>query len=48
MPIKPNEITKEIIEKAMQCHTSEELIALAKSEGITITKEEAPICNFVG
>jgi len=43
MPIKPNEITNEILEKAMQCHTAEELIALAKSEGVELTKEEAEI-----
>lgn len=41
MPINKNELTKEMIEKAMQCETAEELIALAKSEGIELTKEEA-------
>ena len=41
MPINKNEITKEILEKAMQCETADELIALAKSEGIELTKEEA-------
>ena len=41
MPINRNEITKEIIEKAMQCKTADELIALAKANGYTITKEEA-------
>ena len=41
MPINKNELTKEMIEKAMQCETSEDLIALAKAEGITLTKEEA-------
>ena len=41
MPINKNEITKEMIEKAMQCETAEDLIALAKSEGIELTKEEA-------
>ena len=41
MPINKNEITKEMIEKAMQCETADELIALAKSEGIELTKEEA-------
>ena len=41
MPIKKNELTKEMIEKAMQCETGEDLIALAKSEGIELTKEEA-------
>ena len=41
MPINKNEITKEMIEKAMQCKTAEELMALAKAEGYDITKEEA-------
>ena len=41
MPINKNEITKEMIEKAMQCKTAEELIALAKTGGIELTKEEA-------
>ena len=41
MPINKNELTKEMIEKAMQCETAEDLIALAKSEGIELTKEEA-------
>ena len=30
-----------MIAKAMQCETSDELIALANSEGIELTKEEA-------
>ena len=34
MPINKNEITKERIEKAMQCKTVDELIALAKTEEI--------------
>ena len=41
MPINKNELTKELIEKAMQCETAEDLIALAKSEGMELTKEEA-------
>ena len=41
MPINKNELTKELIEKAMQCETSEDLIALAKAEGIELPKEEA-------
>ena len=41
MPINNNEFTKEMLAKAMQCETPEELIALAKSEGIELTKEEA-------
>lgn len=30
-----------MIEKAMECDTAEDLIALCKKAGITITKEEA-------
>ena len=30
-----------MIQRAKQCKTAEELVALAKSEGIDITKEEA-------
>ena len=41
MPINKNEITKELLAKAMQCRTAEELMALAKSEGMEVTKEEA-------
>ena len=41
MPINKNELTKEMIAKAMQCETAEDLVALAKSEGIEITKAEA-------
>jgi len=36
-----NSLTKEQIEKAMACKTPEELIALAKTEGIEITLEQA-------
>ena len=41
MPINKNELTKEQIAKAMSCKTVEELMALAKAEGIELTKEEA-------
>ena len=41
MPIDKNESTKEMIAKALQCETPDELIALANSEGIELTKEEA-------
>ena len=43
MPINKDEITKEMIKKAMQCETADELIALANSEGIELTKEEAEV-----
>lgn len=41
MTINKNEITKEMVGKAIQCKTADELMALAKTEGIDITKEEA-------
>ena len=41
MSINRNEITKEMLVKAMQCHTAEELMALAKSEDRELTREEA-------
>ena len=41
MLINKNELTKEQIQKAMTCETAEELMVLAKTEGIKLTKEEA-------
>ena len=41
MPIDKSKITKEILKKAAQCETADELIALAKAEGMEITKAEA-------
>ena len=41
MPIDKTKLTKEMLEKAMKCQTADELIALAKAEGIEITKDEA-------
>ena len=41
MPINKNELTKEMLAKAMQCETADELIALAKTGGYELTKEEA-------
>ena len=41
MPINKNELTQEMIMKAMQCKDADELIALAKTGGYEITKEEA-------
>ena len=41
MPINKKELTKEMLEKAMQCKTAEDLIAYAKTERVDITKEEA-------
>jgi predicted DNA-binding protein len=41
MSINKNELTKEQIAKAMSCETAEELMVLAKTEGVELTKEEA-------
>ena len=41
MPINKNKITKEMLEKAMQCKGADELMDLAKANGFVITKEEA-------
>ena len=41
MPINENELTKEMVAKAMKCKDADELIALAKTDGYEITKEEA-------
>ena len=41
MPINKNEITKEMLAKAMKCETAEELMAFAKAEGIELSIEEA-------
>ena len=39
--INAKELTKEQIEKAMACKTAEELMALARREGVELTKDEA-------
>ena len=39
--IDRNEITKEMLEKALECKTADELIELAKTKDIELTKEEA-------
>ena len=41
MPIDKSKLTKEMLEKASMCQTADELIAMAKTEGIDITAEEA-------
>ena len=41
MPIDKTKITMEMLKKASECKTPDELIALAKAEGFVITKEEA-------
>lgn len=41
MPIDKSKLTKEMIAKAANCNSADELIALAKTSGIDITKAEA-------
>ena len=41
MSINKNELTKEQLQKAMACETAEELMAVAKTEGYELTKDEA-------
>ena len=41
MPIDMTKITREMVKKAEECKTADELIALAKTYGFTLTKEEA-------
>ena len=41
MPIKRSDLTKEQVMKAMQCKTADELMKLAKTGGLDITKDEA-------
>ena len=41
MPIDKTKLTKEMLEKASKCQTADELIALAKTGGMEITKDEA-------
>lgn len=39
--IDKNELSKEMLEKALKCKAAEDLMALAKTEGCELTKEEA-------
>ena len=41
MSMNKIELTNEMLEKALQCETAEELMELAKAGGFTITKDEA-------
>ena len=41
MEINGKEITRELMEKAAKCQTKEELLALAKENGIELTAEQA-------
>ena len=36
-----NKIPQELLEKAMKCETAEELLKLAKENGVALTKDEA-------
>ena len=39
--IDPKLMTPEVMAKAMACETADELVALAKESGVTLTPEEA-------
>ncbi|MBQ3713725.1 MAG: Nif11-like leader peptide family RiPP precursor [Spirochaetia bacterium] len=41
MPIDKTKITREMLAKALECETADELVALAQANGFTLTKEEA-------
>jgi predicted DNA-binding protein len=41
MSINRKDITKEMLAKAVQCRNANELIALAKTRGMEMTREEA-------
>ena len=41
MRINGNEISKEVLSKAMLCDTPEELVKLAKENGVELTAKEA-------
>ncbi len=46
MKIDGNEISKETLAKALLCDTPEDLIRLAKENGVELTKEEAEAYLF--
>ncbi len=39
--IEKNELTKEMVQKAMHCKTVDELLKLAQAEGYEMTRDEA-------
>ena len=41
MPIDKTKLTKAMLNEAAKCETADELVALAKTEGMEITREEA-------
>ena len=48
MPINKKEISNEMIEKAMQCKTAEDLIAYAKTEGVDVELDGAALKKIAG
>ena len=42
MPIDKKKLTKEMLAKAAMCETADELVALARTEGMEITKAGMP------
>ena len=46
MPIDKSKLTKEMLAKAANCNSADELIALAKTEGMEITKAEAYLAEM--
>lgn len=40
MPINKKEITKEMLEKAMQCKTADELMAVASQKALNLPKSK--------
>lgn len=41
--IKGKEISRDVLAEAMRCNSPEELMKLAKEQGVEITKEEAEV-----
>ena len=39
--IDKNQLTREMIEKALKCNNADELMKVAKTEGVELTKDEA-------
>ena len=39
--LEKNELTKEMVQKALHCKTADELMKLAEAEGYSLTKDEA-------
>ena len=41
MPIDKKKFIKDLLAKALECKTADDLVSLAKANGVTLTKEEA-------